>query len=153
MTTQTSTGQATETTLYMKRVFQVPREKVFQAWTSPDLLKKWFAASDDYTCPIAEVDARVEGKFRIAMKHTTKGMTHTAVGVYREVKSPERLVFTWSWEGEEENGETLVTIDFRSVGNTTEMMFKHENFPSKKVRDDHEQGWIGCFNRFAAAVK
>ncbi|MBM2846979.1 MAG: Activator of Hsp90 ATPase 1 family protein [Bacteroidetes bacterium] len=144
---------STETTLIMKRTFAVPRSRVFEAWTKPEMLKQWFTASAEYVSPLAEIDLRIGGRFRMAMKHITKGTTHTATGVYREIRPPDRLVFTWEWEGETENGQSLVTIELRDAGASTEMIFKQEFFPSKKIRDDHEKGWTGCFGNLTRLVQ
>jgi len=147
--TTTVVAPTTETTLIMKRTFAATRTKVFEAWTNPEMLKQWFTASNEYLSPLAEVDLRVGGRFRMAMKHIEKGNMHIATGIYREIKPPEKLVFTWEWEGEEENGQTLVTIEFRAIDTSTEMIFKQEFFPNKKTRDDHEKGWTGCFGNLA----
>jgi len=144
---------STETTLITKRTFAASRNKVFEAWTTPEMLKQWFTASAEYESPLAEVDLRIGGRFRMAMQHIAKGTTHTATGVYREIKPPDRLVFTWEWEGETVNGQSLVTVELREVGTSTEMIFKQEFFPSKKIRDDHEQGWTGCFGNLARIIQ
>ncbi len=151
--TTTAAIPATETTLYMKRTFTAARAKVFEAWTKPDLLMQWFVATDEYVSPLAEVDLRVGGRFRMAMKGIAKGDMHVAKGIYREIKPPERLVFTWEWEGEPENGETVVTIELRDLNGSTEMIFKQEFFPDKKRRDDHEGGWKGCFEKLGRLVQ
>lgn len=135
----------TETTIYLKRTFKAPREQVFNAWTKPDTLKQWFAAGDDYAGSVAEVDPRVGGRFRVGMKHLASGKEHIGTGIYKEVRFPEKLVFTWSWEGAPENGESQITIELRDLNGQTEMHFKHEFFPNKKERDDHEMGWNACF--------
>ena len=153
------TTQACQTTLQLKRTYQATREKVFKAWTDPEALKQWFGPTDDFTTPIAEVDLRVGGKYRIQMKDPS-GATHTAVGAYREVKVPEKLVFTWSWEagggcGGSEGGapiETLVTVEFRDRDGETEMILTHEQFPDAETRDKHNEGWTGCLDRLKKAV-
>lgn len=136
----------TETTLIIRRTFPAPREKVFQAWTKPEQLKKWFAASEDYVPAVAEVDLRVGGTFRLGMRNVKNDAQHVATGIYREIRPPEKLVFTWSWEGEPESGETLVTIEFHDVGESTEIIFVQEFFPDVKRRDEHAWGWNGCFD-------
>jgi uncharacterized protein YndB with AHSA1/START domain len=151
--TTTTAIPTTDTTLYMKRTFSVPRERVFDAWVNPELLQRWFAASKDYMSPYAEVDLKVGGRFRMAMKHVEKGNQHVATGLYKEIKRPEKLVFTWEWEGEPENGQTLVTVELREVEGLTEMLFKQEFFPNKERRDDHEKGWTGCFETLAGALQ
>ena len=136
-----------ETTLQLRRTFQAPREKVFRAWTDPDQMKHWCAPSADYETD-AEVDLRVGGKYRIQMKHKD-GATHTAVGEYREVTEPEKLVYTWSWEDGSMSG-SLVTVEFRDLGPATELVLTHECFPTTESRDKHSQGWSGCLGRLEA---
>ncbi len=139
-----------ETTLQLKRIFPAPREKVFRAWTDPKELKKWFAPTDEYTVPFAEVDLRVGGNYRIAMQ-APDGNLHIAIGTYREILPPEKLVFTWSWEGADMQ-ETLVIIEFRKQGNSTEVVLTHKLFPNVEARDKHSQGWTGCLDRLAKVL-
>ena len=134
-----------ETTLQLNRTFTAPRARVFKAWTKTEELKKWFAPSDEYSVPFAEVDLQVGGKYRIGMK-SPSGDTHIAVGTYREIKNPEKLVFTWTWEGTE-MPDTLVTVEFYDRGQSTEMVLTHELFPNKTEADRHDQGWTGCLDR------
>ncbi len=64
-------------------------------------------------------------------------------GEYTEVTPPERLVFTWSWEGDytADSPETLVTVEFRNLGDMTEVALTHERFGSVESRDHHRHGW------------
>jgi uncharacterized protein YndB with AHSA1/START domain len=141
-----------ETTLRLTRTFAAPREEVFRAWTDPAALKKWFAPGDDYATPNAEVDLRVGGRYRIQIQ-SPQGKFHTVVGVYREVKPPEKLVFTWSWaEGGMDIGETVVTVEFRDQGESTELVLTHDRFPTTEARDDHRKGWTGCLDRLSKAL-
>ena len=68
-------------------------------------------------------------------------------GEYSEVTPPERLVFTWSWEGDDtaDSPETLVTIEFRDLGDMTEVVLTHERFLSVESRDQHQHGWTSTF--------
>jgi uncharacterized protein YndB with AHSA1/START domain len=82
------------------------------------------------------------------------GEFFTTVGTYREVKAPERLVFTWQFEkdgsgdefGEVEPPEMLVTLEFRARGKQTELLLTHEKFASVESRDRHEDGWNRCLD-------
>lgn len=149
----------TTTTLQITRTFNAPRDKVFKAWTEPTVLKRWFAPSDDYSTPIAEVNLRVGGRYRIQMK-APDGSVHTVGGVYREIKAPQKLMFTWAWEeeiscagtGPEAQRETLVTVEFHDRGGTTELVLTHEYLPDAAARDKHGEGWTGCLNRLAKIV-
>ncbi len=136
-----------DTTLEIKRTLQAPREKVFEAWTDPEKLNRWFAPSDEYEVS-AECDPRPGGSYRIQMTHKD-GNVHTVVGEYREVSPPEKLVFTWSWEDGTVQG-SLVAVDFRDVDGATEITLTHSGFPSAEWRDKHNEGWNGCLSRLEA---
>jgi len=134
---------ATEVKVYLKRVFQAPRERVFAAWTNPHDMDQWCAPGP--MTPKTEVDLRVGGKYRIAMHNSEDDSTIIAGGEYREIRRPERLVYTWSWEGGEERMESLVTVEFREKGDATEVILTHEKLPSEESKVQHTEGWIGCF--------
>jgi uncharacterized protein YndB with AHSA1/START domain len=147
-------------TLRVSRTFDAPRERVFQAWTDPTQLKKWFHPEESIATVSVKVDLRVGGKYRIQMKHPD-GEFYTGVGSYREVKPPERLVFTWAWEkdgseddfGEVEPCETIMTLEFHARGKQTELVLTHENFSSTESRDRHEHGWNGCLDSLVKFVQ
>ena len=152
-----STTKMTEQNLKLQltRVFAAPRELVFKAWTDASQFQQWFgaAACDGATLQSVQVDARVAGKYRLQVRRAN-GEFFTSVGVYREVKPPERLVFTWAFEkdgsgdeyGEVEPPEMLVTVEFKARGKQTELTLTHERFASVESRDRHEEGWTRCLN-------
>jgi uncharacterized protein YndB with AHSA1/START domain len=146
-----SSKPSTQDTLNLRRIFKAPREKIFRAWTDPEELKKWWGP-EGYTTPSAEVDLRVGGKYRLGMRKLPDGQIFYLSGIYREVRPPERLVYTWRWEAQPEHGETLVTVEFRQVGDSTEVVLTHERFPTEKARDDHNRGWTGCLDRLAKVL-
>jgi uncharacterized protein YndB with AHSA1/START domain len=135
-------------TLQIKRTFQAPRDKVFRAWTDPKELARWFAPSADYSTVVPELELRVGGRYRVEMHHKG-GNVHRLAGAYREIKPPEKIVFTWRWEHESSEDESLVTIELRSVANSTEMTLTHERCPSEEERDKRTQGWMGCLDQLA----
>ncbi len=141
-------ANGSETTLNLKRTFNAPREKVFQAWTDPNALKEWFHGMDDWTTPVHEIDLQVGGKYRLGMQPPDGDTPYVAYGTYREVQPPEKLVYTWSWEGQDPM-ETLVTVEFREVGDSTEVELTHERFPNAEERDKHNEGWVGCLDQLS----
>ena len=147
----TQTQAETETTLRITRVFAAPREKVFRAWTDPEALRKWFAPSDGYTTRIPELDLTVGGRYRVEMT-SPDGKVHIVTGAYREVRPPEKLVYTWKWENDPGMGETLVSVEFHDRGGRTELVLTHELFPSDKARQEHNKGWGGCLDRLEKFV-
>ena len=116
----------------LTRTFKVPRDRVFKAWTSPDNIKHWWAADKNYSTPIAEVDLRVGGTYRLGMHNSDEDVTHVTVGTYREIDPPNKLVYTWRWEGAPEGDETLVTVLFNDAGDSTEVVLIHERFPNEE---------------------
>jgi uncharacterized protein YndB with AHSA1/START domain len=141
------TEQAQDVVLQMNRRFEAPRERVFEAWTSPEVLKDWWRAGPDWSTPVAEVDLRPGGSYRLAMHDPESGQTHTLVGEYREVQPPERLVYTWTWESnpDEMKGSagSLVTVEFAEEGGSTEVSITHSGFATEEIRDLHVHGWDG----------
>ncbi|MGC9941580.1 MAG: SRPBCC domain-containing protein [Verrucomicrobiota bacterium] len=147
--------------LELSRVFDAPREMVFKAWTDAGQFKQWFgaAACDGALVQSVKVDARVGAKYRIQMRRAD-GEFYTTVGVYREVKPPERLVFTWQFEkdgsgdefGEVEPPEMLVTLEFKALGKQTKLILTHERFASVESCDRHEQGWTRCLDSLGEFV-
>jgi uncharacterized protein YndB with AHSA1/START domain len=118
-----------ETSFQIKRTLAAPREKVFRAFTEPEALNQWWMPGEGFSVPSAEVDLRAGGAYRIGMKNP-KGKLFYVVGKYREVRPPEKLVYTWRWEGIEEGmGETLVSIELRDLSGETELIVTHEQFP------------------------
>lgn len=147
-----------DTTLQIRRTFAAPREQVFNAWTDPKALIRWFAPSDDFSTPSVAVDLRVGGSYQIVMK-APAGEVHAVKGTYREIKIPEKLVFTWVWEeggcgGESisEDHPTVVTVEFHDRGSMTEVVLTHEFLPSLEAKEKHAEGWTGCLNRLQAKL-
>jgi glutathione S-transferase len=134
----------TVTSLRISRIIKADRETVFQAWTEPDQLKLW-SCPEGMNVADSQVDLTVGGRYLLRME-SPEGKVHTAVGVYREIESPSRLVYTWDWE-EESIGETLVTVEFNDLGESTEVVLIHELFPNAEVKVGHDEGWTSCFKR------
>lgn len=143
----------TATSLRLTRTFEADAEVLFRAWTDPDRMRRWM-------CPEGAVvedlsaDPVVGGAYRIVMR-TGDGERHTAVGEYREIDRPRRLVFTWGWEEEEaslEPGGSLVTVELDERDGSTELVLTHERLPSAESRDGHQQGWESSLNNLERLV-
>ncbi len=139
--------EVTAEAVRLTRTIKADRERVFRTWTDPAEMKRW-AGPEGYKIPNVEVDLRVGGSYRIRMVNP-EGQTYNVVGVYHEITSPTKLVYTWQWqEPEHDVGETLVTVEFKDVGGATEIVLVHERMPNEEARNGHEQGWTSCLNRF-----
>lgn len=139
------------TSVELKRIFQAPLARLYQAWTDPEMMDEWFHpdAKMRSTCT---VDLRVGGRYEIQM-HPQEGDPNVAVGVYQEIIPNEKLVFTWRWQGVEDAKDSLVTVLFRPIGEgETELTLQHERFLNEEDRDIHAEGWEGVFNQLAAAL-
>jgi len=136
----------------MERLINADRDRVFAAWTDPEMMKKWYAP-EGMDIPEVEVDLRIGGRWRVAMQEPNGGARHVVVGTYREVTPPERFVSTWSWvpEGGTPNPdgpeETVITVEFHEDGDGTRVVLNHEGFASGESRDNHEKGWVSCLDR------
>lgn len=135
-------------TLIIERVFKASPEKVFQAWTDPAILVKWWGP-EGVTTPKCQMDVRNGGGWRTTM-HMNSGEDHTVSGVYREISPPDHLVMTWGWEEDGQRGhETVIDIKFEPVPDGTKMRFVQSVFQNTEMRDRHQGGWDSSFNDLA----
>lgn len=119
----------TDREVVLTRTFDAPRPLVFDAFTKPELIKRWYGPPGSLA--VCESDPRAGGSWRLVMKR--HGKTVGQYGVYRDVAAPDRFVRTERWE-DWDPGETLVTLDLAEhAGKTT--MRTTIVFPSKDVRD------------------
>ena len=128
--------------LVIRRTLKAPRERVFAAWTEPDMMRRWLAP-DEMRVASLDFDARVGGAYRLTML-TSEGEPFVAHGAIRELRAPERLSMTWQWEdddGAPEGNETLLTLDFHDRDGDTELVLTHENLTDAHSRERHEHGW------------
>ncbi len=151
----TQSTPRTGISLTVSKTIKASREQVFAAWTQPEMLHRWWGAHESFSAPVAEVDLKVGGKYRLGMLEPGKDAPYVCYGVYREINPPEKLVFTWSWEKmpgdapDFEHAETLVTVEFFDKGGATEVVLTHEQFTDEHMRDEHQGGWNGCLDGLA----
>jgi uncharacterized protein YndB with AHSA1/START domain len=123
------------------RFLRAGRERVFEAWTHPELMARWFFPGVGWTVAVTS-DLKVGGRYEIAMRDA-EGGGHLQFGVYREIVPVSRLVFTWSCPALAVV-DSVVTVDLIDHGERTELRLTHELPPDPKVRRGHEEGWGGC---------
>jgi uncharacterized protein YndB with AHSA1/START domain len=138
-----------ERELTITRVFNAPRSLVFNVWTQPEHFSCWLGPKD-FTAIACHMNVQVGGMYRACIR-SPEGNDHWMQGIYREIIEPERLVFTFAWEDENNRPkhETLVTITFKEQDNKTLMTFQQAIFESIESRDSHNTGWSECFDRLA----
>ncbi|HTV05976.1 MAG TPA: SRPBCC domain-containing protein [Acidobacteriaceae bacterium] len=129
----------------IRRVIRAERQRVFDAWTNPEAMRKWMGPGMMSTV-VVENDLRVGGSYRIVMQGTIDGNPEqserrvSAEGVYTELVPNEAVSFTWrpTWNPEE---ESQVTVRLKDVEGGTEIVLLHERFATEESRNGHERGW------------
>jgi len=144
--------------LKVKRTIQAPREKVFAAWTEQAQLENWMCRNATNDPRYVAFDMRPGGTNKMEIRISDGSVYHQRT-TFREIKPPERLVFTWGWDkfsvsGQklESQDDTLVTVTFYEQGNATELVLKHEFFQSAEMCERHERGWNACFDLLTKAL-
>lgn len=129
------------TTLILKHTFNASPERVYKAWTDPNIMREFMCVSGNARVDV-ETDVRLGGSFRIVMVQTD-GEELVARGTYRELVPNSRIVCTWSWEEDDPAlaRETILTLEFAPSGAQTELTLTHENFRDAQQRDNHAKGW------------
>src|SRR5713226_9038389 len=112
-------GITADRELTLTRVFDAPRERVFEAWTNPEEIGRWWGPHG-FTTTSLEMDIRPGGAYRACMR-SREGALYRRRGVYRDIVPPERLAFTFAWADATGNlgHETLVTVTFAERGGKT----------------------------------
>ena len=133
----TSSGSAvltlpTDTQILVTREFDAPKHLVYKAWTTPELVKRWWNAKRG-EATIADIDLRVGGAWRWVMV-TDDGFEVAFHGEYRELIPNERIVYTEVYEGAPGGGAVLVTLELSERdGRTTATLLTEAG--TKEVRD------------------
>lgn len=142
-------GSAEDRTLIIERVFKAPPERVFEAWTDPAILVKWWGPEGFGTKPAeCAMDVREGGAWRTVMR-TETGEAHTVSGVYREIAPPKRLVMTWGWQQPDgtRGHETIVELNLEPAPEGTRLRLVQRVFQSIEQGDNHRKGWSSSFNK------
>jgi uncharacterized protein YndB with AHSA1/START domain len=137
----TDTQTPTVPALVLRRTYNASRERVFAAWTQPEIAARFMGPGDVKATDI-RMDVRAGGAYSITMLRPD-GEALIARGTYREVLPPERLSMTWTWQEDEpgQEHETLLTLEFNERGGQTELVLTHAQLASVDSRDRHEHGW------------
>jgi len=126
--------------LTIERNFAMPVEKLFDAFTQPETITKWFAPGH-LECTEAKVDLKVGGQYRIRMDGDDE--PHIVVGEYLVIEPHSKLVFSWRWHTRETT--TRVSLAFKALdNNNSQLLLKHDQFPDQALSNKHQEGWMGC---------
>jgi len=154
----TTVEAAVETglSLELTRVIAAPKARVFDAWTRPEMIRRWFGP-EGFTTPSVKTDPAPGGGYEILMEGPVpcegEVQRKSAVtGSYTKVNPFDLLQFTWSasWSPDE---VSLVTIHLRDVEGGTELRLVQERFASEQSCQAHAQGWIGPLAKLAGVLE
>ncbi len=148
--------------IFIKRVFDAPRRRVWQAWTEPEQWKRWFGPKG-FTIPSLRMNVQVGGEILYCMR-SPDGKDVWGTGIYREVVEMEKIVMTDAFSdekgnvvppfyydmGEEWPDDVLITVTFEELEYcTTQLTLRHSGLPAGEMTEGSELGWNEAFDKLA----
>lgn len=127
--------------LKVRRSIPATAERLFEAWTQPKYLKKWWGP-ENAICHEAEIDLRVGGHYRIGNQFAD-GKIIWISGTFEEIVFPYKLVYSWRVEPNPSSQER-VTVCFEPGEGQTEVIVLHERIETETILKAHEAGWHHC---------
>ena len=118
----------------MSREFNAPRHLVYEAFTTPELLKRWLLGPDGWALVVCDLDLRVGGRYRYVWKRERDAFEMGMGGVYRELVPNERIVSTEVFDEAWYAGEAVGTVTFVERGGKTTLT-QTMRYESKEARD------------------
>jgi uncharacterized protein YndB with AHSA1/START domain len=135
----------------IERTFDAPAEDVFDAWTSPEVIRRWFRPASGWQEPSAEVDLRIGGTIRVVMRDPD-GEPVEAWGEYTLIERPYRLAFTWTFDDDPSN-QQMIELEFTERNGVTTVLFVNSDISEERRRDQQYDGWNTCFDNLQLAVE
>lgn len=139
--------------LTIERTFAAPAQRVFDAFTSEEVMRRWWHAGADWETPEARVDLRIGGELRVVMGDPKDGSWYGGGGVYTEIEPPTRLAFTWTWDDDDDHVEQLIVIDFEETDGATRVRFSHQNLWNADAVRSHRGGWNAALDNLEREVQ
>lgn len=135
--------------LRIERTFAAPAQAVFDAWTSVQVLRRWWHAEHDWETPHAEVDLRVGGRIRLVMRNPVDGAEAGGSGEFTVIVPPRRLAFTWSWD--DVPGRQLIELELTERDGATTVVMTHHGIAGD-ARGETTEGWQNSFDNLDVAL-
>jgi uncharacterized protein YndB with AHSA1/START domain len=142
-------GQA----LTIERTYRAPAQRVFDAFTSEEVMRRWWHPAPDWDTPEASVDLRIGGRIRVVMRDPETDRRYGGGGEYTEIDPPNRLVFTWVWEDDRDHTGQLIEVGFHEHEGVTTVRFTHSNLWDEEAVSSHRDGWNAAFDNLARTVE
>jgi uncharacterized protein YndB with AHSA1/START domain len=141
----------TDHEIQVTRDFNAPLQLVFDAFTKPELVRRWLLGPPGWTMPLCEIDLKVGGAYRYLWRHSDDGREMGMGGVFREIVSPERLVATEKFDESWYPGEALDTTVFVEEGDITKttitVLYESKEARDTARRSGMESGMAAGYNR------
>ncbi len=134
----------------IERTFAASVGQVFDAWISPEVMRRWFHCNPDWDTPVAEVDLRIGGKIRVVMRRPD-GTEVEAYGEFKSIDRPHRLVMNWTFDDDPSNQQLIELIFSESAGSTTVLMV-NSGISTDERREAQDWGWRGCLDQLRLAL-
>jgi uncharacterized protein YndB with AHSA1/START domain len=131
--------------LRIERTFDASAEAVFDAWTSPEVMRRWMHCAADWETPEAEVDLRVGGRVRVVMRKPD-GSEAQMEGEYTLIDRPRRLVMNWTFDDDPSN-EQVIELSFTESEGSTRVLLVNSGISTDARRDGQDGGWRGCLDQ------
>ncbi|HEX2135586.1 MAG TPA: SRPBCC family protein [Microvirga sp.] len=145
----------TDRDIVLTRVFDAPRSLIFDAWTTPGLLQRWFSGPPGWSLAVCDIDPRVGGSYRFVWRGPD-GAEMGMCGIYREIVPSERLVATESFDRPWYPGEALVTTDLIEHGGkttlTTTVLYESREARDTVINSGMEHGVAANYDRLEALL-
>jgi uncharacterized protein YndB with AHSA1/START domain len=140
-----------EREIMMTRAFAAPRNLVFDAFTKPELVKRWLLGPPGWSMPVCEIDLRVGGAYRYVWRHDRDGTTMGMGGVYHEIVAPKRLVTTERFDEAWYPGEAVGTLVLVEQGERTTvtqtMLYESREARDAVLKSGMERGVAASYDR------
>jgi uncharacterized protein YndB with AHSA1/START domain len=133
------------TEIRIERVLPATIGRVYDAWTRADLLAQWY-------CPNPDLELKVEADVRAGGDYVVRMGPHVVRGTYLEVEPPRRLVFSWKWDGTDDD-PTWVEVELSEVADGTRMLLSHTGFATAEDAANHRLGWDPELGRLAGLLE
>jgi uncharacterized protein YndB with AHSA1/START domain len=134
----------------IERTFAAPAEDVFDAWTSPEVMRRWLHCGPDWQTPVAEGDLRVGGSVRVVMRKPD-GRLSESKGEYVEIDRPHRLVMAWTFDDDPSNVQRI-ELSFSESDGSTVVVMVNSGISTGERRDAQDRGWQGCLEQLELAL-
>ncbi len=139
-------------TVRLQRVLRAPPERIYRAFLEPDAMAKWLPPYG-FTCQVQHMDPRVGGTFRMSFRNFGSGNSHSFGGAYLELVPFERIRYSDRFDDPNLPGETLATIQLRTVSCGTELSIVQEGVPELIPLEMCYLGWQESLEQLAKLVE